>query len=80
MCDACKPPKKAVYQGKTLILEPQTCNCACVEGEFTGRGYRCPKCDHAVDISFTDDSAPWEPYPLYLVNGHPVRRDEVASA
>lgn len=78
MCEGCKPPKHVRYEGKAMILEDSECVCKdCSVTEFSPSGARCVNCEHLIPVHLTDESE-WD-NPLFLVNGFPVRLDEIKA-
>jgi hypothetical protein len=78
MCEACSVPRKARFEGKTLILEKVSCDCPCAIVEFGNRGPRCIKCGHLIKRNDDEDYSTWDlENPLWTPQGRPIRRDQV---
>lgn len=78
MCEACRPPKVAHYEGTAMILTPIKCTCPCPVTDYQTDGTkRCRKCDHLITILVEGLDENEYDYPTFLIDGQPVRLDEV---
>jgi hypothetical protein len=61
MCESCAVPMVPHYEGRELILTPNTRACSCPTVEYGGNGVICIKCGHRLKIVDTFDASVWDP-------------------
>ena len=79
LCEACRPPKVAHYEGTSMILTPVKCTCNCPVTDYQEDGTkRCRKCDHLIKGILVEglDEVEYD-YPHFLIDGEVRRLDEV---